>query len=70
MPPDIERHFEAAAREIPVLVATNASLGATLLFEIVREATARVPRDFDAEIIEIHDRLKEDAPSGTAQRGW
>jgi 4-hydroxy-tetrahydrodipicolinate reductase len=66
LPTDIQRHFEAAAREIPVLVATNASLGATLLFEIVREATARVPRNFDAEIIEIHDRLKEDAPSGTA----
>jgi 4-hydroxy-tetrahydrodipicolinate reductase len=66
LPFEIEQEFEAAAREIPVLVATNASLGATLLFEIVRAATAKVPRDFDAEIIEAHDRWKEDAPSGTA----
>jgi len=66
LPFEIEQEFESAAREIPVLVATNASLGATLLFEIVRAATAKVPRDFDAEIIEAHDRWKEDAPSGTA----
>lgn len=66
LPPDIDRDFESAARDIPVLVATNASLGATLLFEVVREATGKVPRNFDAEIIEAHDRDKEDAPSGTA----
>jgi 4-hydroxy-tetrahydrodipicolinate reductase len=66
LPFEIDRDFEAAAAEIPVLVATNASLGATLLFEIVREATGKVPRDFDVEIIEAHDRWKEDAPSGTA----
>jgi len=66
LPKDIEQHYEAAACEIALLVATNASLGATLLFEILRATTALVPRNFDAEIIEVHNNLKEDAPSGTA----
>jgi len=66
LPVDIEEHYATAARDIPVLVATNASIGATLLFEFLRASTAKVPRDFDVEIIEAHDRWKEDAPSGTA----
>lgn len=66
LPFDIDKDFEAAAREIPVLVATNLSFGATLLTEIVRGTTSKVPPSFDVEIIDVHDRDKEDAPSGTA----
>jgi len=58
--------FEAAAREIPLLVAPNTSLGVTVLIELVRQAAAALPPSFDIEIIEAHHRMKKDAPSGTA----
>jgi 4-hydroxy-tetrahydrodipicolinate reductase len=62
--PGIE--FEAAAREIPLLIAPNTSLGVTVLVELVRQAAAALPPSFDIEIIEAHHRMKQDAPSGTA----
>jgi len=58
--------FEAAAREIPLLIAPNTSLGVTVLVELVRQAAAALPTSFDIEIIEAHHRKKQDAPSGTA----
>ncbi len=57
--------FAAAAREIPLLVAPNTSIGVALLTELVRTA-ARTLSQFDIEIIEAHHRTKRDAPSGTA----
>src|SRR6185312_9796295 len=61
-----EAELAAAAREIPVLVAPNTSLGIALLVELVRQAARALPQDFDIEIIEAHHRMKRDAPSGTA----
>jgi 4-hydroxy-tetrahydrodipicolinate reductase len=58
--------FEAAAKEIPLLLAPNTSLGVTVLIELVRQAAAALPPSFDIEIIEAHHRQKKDAPSGTA----
>jgi 4-hydroxy-tetrahydrodipicolinate reductase len=58
--------FAAVAADIPVLVAPNTSLGVTLLIELVRQAAAALPPQFDIEIIEAHHRMKKDAPSGTA----
>ena len=51
---------------IPVLQTGNTSLGVTLLAHLVREAAARLGPDWDIEIVEMHHRLKVDAPSGTA----
>jgi 4-hydroxy-tetrahydrodipicolinate reductase len=64
--PALAHVFDRAAREIPLLVSANTSLGATVLLELARAAAAALPRSFDAEIIEAHHRLKKDAPSGTA----
>lgn len=58
--------LEQAAAEIPVLEAANTSLGVTLLAALVEEAAARLPKNFDIEILEAHHRAKRDAPSGTA----
>lgn len=58
--------FDAAAKDIPLLVAPNTSLGVTLLVELVREAARALPSGFDIEIVEAHHRMKRDAPSGTA----
>ena len=65
-----ERHHEAidrAAHAVGVLQTGNTSLGVTLLAHLVREAAARLGPDWDIEIMELHHRMKVDAPSGTAQ---
>jgi 4-hydroxy-tetrahydrodipicolinate reductase len=64
-----ERHhaaIDSAAGAIPVLQTGNTSLGVTLLAHLVREAAARLGPDWDVEVLEMHHRMKVDAPSGTA----
>ena len=64
-----EKHdgaINAAARAIPVLQTGNTSLGVTVLAHLVREAAARLGPDWDVEVLEMHHRMKVDAPSGTA----
>ena len=64
-----ERHhaaIDAAAQAIAVLQTGNTSLGVTLLAHLVREAAARLGPDWDIEVLEMHHRMKVDAPSGTA----
>jgi 4-hydroxy-tetrahydrodipicolinate reductase len=64
---ELASEFDAAAKEIPLLVAANTSVGVTLLIELVREAARALPAaGFDIEIVEAHHRMKKDAPSGTA----
>ena len=65
-PSELTSLFDAAAAEIPLLVAPNTSIGVTLLSELTRIAAQALPPDFDIEIIEAHHRMKKDAPSGTA----
>ena len=60
------RRIAEAAREVAVLRAANTSLGVALMADLV-ERTARVlGSDWDIEIVEMHHRMKADAPSGTA----
>src|SRR5687768_9993231 len=64
-----ERHqaaIDSAAGAIPVLQTGNTSLGVTLLAHLVREAEARLGPDWVVEVLELHHRMKVDAPSGTA----
>jgi 4-hydroxy-tetrahydrodipicolinate reductase len=64
-----ERHhylIDHAAAEIAVLQTGNTSLGVTLLAHLVREAAARLDAGWDIEVVEMHHRMKVDAPSGTA----
>ncbi|WP_298853402.1 4-hydroxy-tetrahydrodipicolinate reductase [uncultured Sphingomonas sp.] len=58
--------IDQAARTIAVLQTGNTSLGVTLLAALVRQAAARLARDWDIEIVEMHHRHKVDAPSGTS----
>jgi 4-hydroxy-tetrahydrodipicolinate reductase len=65
-----EAHFVSlaeAARAIPVLQSGNFSLGVTLMAHLVREAAARLGPEWDIEVLEMHHRMKVDAPSGTAK---
>lgn len=63
---ELDGAFAAAARDIPLLVAANTSLGVTLLLELVRIAARALPPAFDIDILDTHHRSKQDAPSGTA----
>lgn len=57
--------LKQASEIMPVLYATNMSLGVALLNKLVFQASAAL-EDFDIEIVEMHHRHKKDAPSGTA----
>ena len=57
--------LKQASELMPILYATNMSLGVALLNKLVYEASAAL-EDFDIEIVEMHHRHKKDAPSGTA----
>lgn len=62
-------HYEAlnrAAMTIPVLYASNTSLGVAILSKLVRLAAQKLDLNYDIEIHETHHREKIDAPSGTA----
>lgn len=62
-----QQALEAAARHIPVLQASNFSLGVAVLERLVAQAAQLLaPGEFDLEIVETHHRAKADAPSGTA----
>jgi 4-hydroxy-tetrahydrodipicolinate reductase len=55
-----------AAKQTAIVKAGNMSLGVNLLMALTRQAAAALGNDFDIEIVEMHHRMKVDAPSGTA----
>jgi 4-hydroxy-tetrahydrodipicolinate reductase len=57
---------EDAAKNVPIVLAPNMSVGVNLLREVVRELSAKLGGDYDIEVVEAHHRNKKDAPSGTA----
>lgn len=58
--------LQEAARRIPIVFATNFSTGVNTLFWLARRAAEILGPSFDLEVVEMHHRLKKDAPSGTA----
>jgi len=61
-----QEKIKAASAKIPVLQATNMSMGMNALFALVGKAASILGDDYDIEIIEQHHRFKKDAPSGSA----
>jgi 4-hydroxy-tetrahydrodipicolinate reductase len=61
-----ETKIDALARErgLACFHAPNFALGAVLMMRFAEEASRHMPR---AEIIELHNEAKKDAPSGTAK---
>jgi 4-hydroxy-tetrahydrodipicolinate reductase len=55
-----------SASDIPVVHASNYSVGMTVLFELVGQVAGALGPDYDIDIAETHHRFKADAPSGTA----
>jgi 4-hydroxy-tetrahydrodipicolinate reductase len=58
--------FDGLAKErgVPLFVAPNFAIGAVLMMRLAEEAAKHLPR---AEIVELHNEAKKDAPSGTAK---
>ena len=54
----------AKERGVPLFVAPNFAIGAVLMMRLAEEASKYLPR---AEIVELHNEAKKDAPSGTAK---
>jgi 4-hydroxy-tetrahydrodipicolinate reductase len=58
--------IRAAARQIPIVMAPNMSVGVNVAMKLVELAAKSLGPDYDVEVFEMHHRKKVDAPSGTA----
>jgi 4-hydroxy-tetrahydrodipicolinate reductase len=59
--------IENLKSQIPIVWSSNYSTGVNTLFWLTRKAAEILGPDFDLEVVEMHHRLKKDAPSGTAE---
>ena len=65
---EAKKQLLVLAAQVPCVWAGNFSVGVNLLFALTRRAAGILGSDYDAEVIEMHHRFKQDAPSGTAAR--
>ena len=65
---EVRNKISEASRKIPVIFSPNYSVGVNTLFWLTKKAAEILGPDYDAEGVEVHHRLKKDAPSGTARR--
>lgn len=63
---EVRQEVLSAGQVIPMIFASNYSVGVNTLFYLTRKA-AEILRGYDQEIVEMHHRHKKDAPSGTAR---
>jgi 4-hydroxy-tetrahydrodipicolinate reductase len=59
--------IEKTAESVPVVFASNFSVGVNALFALTKRAADIFGDEFRAEIVETHHRMKKDAPSGSAK---
>jgi 4-hydroxy-tetrahydrodipicolinate reductase len=57
----------ALSAQIPMVYSSNFSTGVNTLFWLTRKAAEILGPGYDLEVVEMHHRLKRDAPSGTAK---
>lgn len=61
------RIINETAQSLPIVFASNFSVGVNVLFWLTRKAAEKLGGDFGPEIVETHHEMKKDAPSGTAK---
>lgn len=61
-----QKEVDELAGRTRAVVAANMSVGVNVLLTLVRAAARALGDSFDPEIVDIHHRMKVDAPSGTA----
>ena len=59
--------IEQTAHLVPIILASNFSVGVNVLFWLAQKAAELLGSDFNPEIVETHHKMKKDAPSGTAK---
>jgi 4-hydroxy-tetrahydrodipicolinate reductase len=64
--PEQAAEIDRLAPRTRCVIEPNMSVGIAVLRRLVQEAARALGPDFDPEIVEIHHRMKIDAPSGTA----
>lgn len=64
--PEQQREVDDLAPRTRSVIAANMSVGVNVLLNLVRAAARALGNGFDPEIVELHHRMKVDAPSGTA----
>ncbi len=62
-----KKAIEEAAKSLPIVFASNFSVGVNALFALADKAAKILGEEFDLEIVETHHTKKKDAPSGTAK---
>lgn len=67
-PPEARAQIAGYKSRIPIVWSANYSTGVNTLFWLTRKAAEILGPGFDLEVVEMHHRLKKDAPSGTATR--
>ncbi|MEJ2726577.1 MAG: 4-hydroxy-tetrahydrodipicolinate reductase [Deltaproteobacteria bacterium] len=65
---DVLKEVNELAKGVRCVMAPNMSVGVNVMFRIAGEMAKLLGNDYDMEILEVHHRLKKDAPSGTAMR--
>jgi len=65
--PEQRKTIESTALSVPIVLASNFSVGVNVLFWLTRKAAEFLGADFNPEIVETHHTKKKDAPSGTAK---
>ncbi len=60
--------IEAAAKRIAIVCSPNFSVGVNTAFTLLALAARTLGAGYDVEVLEMHHRMKVDAPSGTALR--
>lgn len=58
--------LHAAARHAVIVQSGNMGLGVNVLAVLIEQAAKALGPEYDIEIVEMHHRMKIDAPSGTA----
>lgn len=64
--PQQQAELDRLAPQTRAVIGSNMSVGIAVLHRVVREAARALGADFDPEIVEMHHKMKIDAPSGTA----
>jgi 4-hydroxy-tetrahydrodipicolinate reductase len=62
-----QKELARLSAQIPLVWSSNFSVGVNALFWLTRKAAGMLGPEFDVEIVEMHHRMKKDAPSGTAK---
>lgn len=65
--PEQRKVIEKTVKSVPIVLASNFSVGVNVLFALTRRAAEILGSEFKAEIVETHHTKKLDAPSGTAK---